>query len=380
MENKLKRSKKFSVYLLDFFTCFILTLIFFFIGESINISLPYYQQQVDNINLMQDDLTNLVVESKLSYLKEDKHLAQTEDVSKDYIIKKTYIVIDEDKRNNDIFKNVKDDEDNLYFYYQTYITSHQNEYSDFSKLINVDQYIDKLYKGVKNEENNIFTDETCQYFTKETADRVYDYLVNNNSNYLSIYQIVYDTYLTILEDTINQYMELFNPYVNLVNQYNNEIDSYYQIKIFILLICYFISINIIYLLIPCIFKDGRTLFMKLFNLKAITVENEKVTWPFILIKTLCLLIIYMFMVSLVALIVLGGYNGILLLFTYFFDIFNLFSLSILSILLVICSGLFTFVKKEKKQTFSELISMIIVVEDDAHKNITVGGKTYTLKQ
>ena len=88
MENKLKRSKKFCVCLLDFFTCFILTLTLFFIGEAINTSLPSYNSQQNNIQQTQDNLTKIVLESKLSYLKEDNYLAQTTDVTYSYIIQR----------------------------------------------------------------------------------------------------------------------------------------------------------------------------------------------------------------------------------------------------------------------------------------------------
>ena len=66
-------------------------------------------------------------------------------------------------------------------------------------------------------------------------------------------------------------MELYTPYSSLVTSYNQEIDTFYQIKITILLISYFIAITIIYFVFPCIFKEGKTLFMKLFSLKATSV-------------------------------------------------------------------------------------------------------------
>ena len=136
MENKLKRSKKFCVCLLDFFTCFILTLTLFFIGEAINTSLPSYNSQQNNIQQTQDNLTKIVLESKLSYLKEDNYLAQTSDVTYSYIIRQTYKQIDSQKKNNSFFKDTKDIDatnDSLYFYYQTYIVTHKNDYHDFSK-------------------------------------------------------------------------------------------------------------------------------------------------------------------------------------------------------------------------------------------------------
>lgn len=383
MENKLKRSKKFCVCLLDFFTCFILTLTLFFIGEAINTSLPSYNNQQNNIQQTQDNLTKIVLESKLSYLKEDNYLAQTTDVTYSYIIRQTYKQIDSQKKNNSFFKDTKDIDatnDSLYFYYQTYIVTHKNDYHDFSKLMNINQYKEKLFKNVKNEENEIFILENYPYFTNETANKIYSYLVEKNQDYLPTYQLIYNTYLNILEETINQYMELYTPYNNLLASYNQEIDTFYKIKITILLISYFIAITIIYFVFPCIFKDGKTLFMKLFSLKATSVENEQITWPFNIIKAICLFIIYMIIPSLVGIIVLGGYSGILMIFTYFLDIFNLFSLAILSILLIICSMLFTFTKKEKKQTFSEFASLMVVIEDPNPKSINVNGKTFIISQ
>ena len=198
MENKLKRSKKFCVCLLDFFTCFILTLTLFFIGEAINTSLPSYNSQQNNIQQTQDNLTKIVLESKLSYLKEDNYLAQTSDVTYSYIIRQTYKQIDSQKKNNSFFKDTKDIDatnDSLYFYYQTYIVTHKNDYHDFSKLMNINQYKEKLFKNVKNEENEIFILENYPYFTNETADKIYSYLVEKNQNYLPTYQLIYNTYL-----------------------------------------------------------------------------------------------------------------------------------------------------------------------------------------
>lgn len=382
METKLKRSKKFCVGLLDFSLCFIVTLFLFFAGESINVSSSGNQARTEEINQIQNQLSSLVVESRLSYLKEDGYLAQVEDVTKDYIVRQTYTQLDEDKRSQDYFKGreaIDPSSDCLFFYYQNYVPSHLTEYSDPDKVLSVEQYKEELFKLCKNDENHFYQEGDYPFFSRECADLVYSYLVEKDLNLKGDYDLIYNSYSSLLQNGISQYMESFKPYGELVNRYEAMIDAFYQIKIAILLACYFLSITIFYFVLPCVFKDGRTLFMKLFNVKAVTVDNERISWPHNLIKALCLFLIYLFSTSLVALIVLGGYNGILLIFTYFFGIFNLFALSILSALLTICSMLFTFVKKNKKQTFSEFASLMILIDDDSSKTITIGGQTYSVQ-
>ena len=381
-ENKLKRSKKFAVAFLDFVTCFFLAMSLFFAGEAINTSLPYYQEETSNISRLENDLTDLVVSSKLSYIKGDGYLAQTKDMASSYILSLTYTSVDIEKRNDEMFKNVteiNEDKDNLYFYYSSYVKDNQSNFSDFSKIKTIDKYKEDLLKESKSGDNSIFVTEGYPFFTNETANEIYSFLVEGKQTSSTKYNLVYDAYSKLLEEAISQYMELFIPYVNLVNEHSSTLDHFYQVKIGILLGCFFISILIIYFLIPVCLKDGRTLFMKIFRLKAISVDEGKITWPFNLLRAISLFFIYLFSTSLIALIVLGGYNGLITIYTVFLGIFNLLFLSVLSILLTICSMLFTFFRKNKKQTFSEFISLMIVKEDDSKKTITVGDKTFEIQ-
>lgn len=381
-ENKLKRSKKFAVAFLDFVTCFFLAMSLFFAGEAINTSLPYYQEETSNISRLENDLTDLVVSSKLSYIKGDGYLAQTKDMASSYILSLTYTSVDIEKRNDEMFKNVteiNEDKDNLYFYYSSYVKDNQSNFSDFSKIKTIDKYKEDLLKESKSGDNSIFVTEGYPFFTNETANEIYSFLVEGKQTNSTKYNLVYDAYSKLLEEAISQYMELFIPYVNLVNEHSSTLDHFYQVKIGILLGCFFISILIIYFLIPVCLKDGRTLFMKIFHLKAISVDEGKITWPFNLLRAISLFFIYLFSTSLIALIVLGGYNGLITIYTVFLGIFNLLFLSVLSILITICSMLFTFFRKNKKQTFSEFISLMIVKEDDSKKTITVGDKTFEIQ-
>lgn len=381
-ENKLKRSKKFAVAFLDFITCFFLAMVLFFAGEAINTSLPYYQEEISNISKIEEDLTSLVTSSKLSYIKEDGYLAQTKDMVSSYILSLTYASVDSDKKDDEIFKNVKEiDEtnDNLYFYYSSFVNANKSSFSDFSKIKTIDKYKEDLFRESKNSDNLIFVTEGYPFFTNETANEIYSFLLEGEEVNSTKYNLVSDAYSKLLEEAISQYMELYTPYVNLVNKHSSVLDHFYQIKIGILLGCYFISILVIFFLIPTCLKDGRTFFMKVFHLKAISVDEGKITWPFNLLRAVSLFFIYMFSTSLIALIVLGGYNGLITIYTVFLNIFNLLFLSVLSVLVTICSMLFTFFRKSKKQTFSEFISLMIVKEDDSVKTITVGDKTFEIK-
>lgn len=381
-ENKLKRTKKFAVAFLDFVTCFFLAMVLFFAGEAINISLPYYQEGTSKISRLEEDLTSLVTSSRLSYIKEDGYLAQTKDMTSSYILSLTYTSVDSDKKNNDIFKNVteiNEDNDNLYFYYSSYVKNNQSGFSDFSKVKTIDKYKEDLLKESKNGDNSIFVSEGYPFFTNEAANEIYSFLVEGKETSSTKYNLVYDAYSKLLEEAISQYMELYTPYVNLVNEHSFALDHFYQVKIGILLACYFASILIIYFLIPTCLKQGRTFFMKIFRLKAISVDEGNITWPFNLLRAISLLFIYLFSTSLIALIVLGGYNGLITIYTIFLGIFNLLFLSVLSILITICSMLFTFFRKNKKQTFSEFISLMVVKEDDSSKTIKVGDKTFEIK-
>lgn len=382
MENKLKRSKKFCVYLLDFFTTFLLTLILFGSSIAIFINTDSYKKYQNLIKEKQNELTTLVIKSKLSYLKNDGYLAQVDEVSKDFIIRSTYTKLDESKRNNEYFKDTKiinNNDDSLYFYYETFINNNKNDFKDYSKIMTLEQYKSRLLSEVKNNENNIFMDSNYTYFTDEFTNKMYTYLVDNNEEDSSLYKLVFNAYSSLLEETINQYMEQYNPYIDLVNSYNNKIDSFYQIKISILLISYAISILIIYLLIPLILKDGRTIFLKLFSIKAISVDKEEFSPIFNLVRSICLFLIYMIIPCISALIILGGYDGLILIFTYFLNVFNLFSLAILSVVLIICSMLFTYFKKDKRQTFSEFASLMIVISSKETKTIEVNGQSFEVK-
>ncbi len=326
MNDIAKRGKKFSVYLLDLVTTFILTMSLFFIGESINTNTRLHKSRLNDLSTIEDETVKVVGESKLTYLKDDGYLAQVEDITKDYLVRQTFHSIDENKKNNDFFKETKDideNSDSLYFYYKTFVIDYKDRFIDSANVMTLEEYVNKLFLESKNYENKIFVNEGYPYFTSETADKIYSYLVlNNNYNFKDLYDTIYNSYSTILQTTIDQYMENYQPYIDLANKYQSEVDKFYQIKIAILLSSYILSITIFYYVIPSIFKDGRSLFMKLFKLKAFTVDEKSIPWYSNVIRAIALFINYFFINSLISFIVLGGYSGFIFIFTHFFNVFN----------------------------------------------------------
>ena len=210
------------------------------------------------------------------------------------------------------------------------------------------------------------------------ANEVYTHLKDNINEENSALNVIINSYHTLLEEAINEFMSSYSPYVEVQEKYSYEYDRLYRNEIYILLVVHLISIIIIYFVLPSIFKEGRTLFMKLFKIKCLRTDNNEITISNNLIRAIVLFITYLFTPIIVSLVLHNADIFISVLFTNFFEIFNLFAVGTLAILFTACGGIFTFYRKKRKQTIAEAIAMMVAYDDNRVQVLTIGDKKFEL--
>ena len=385
------RGKKISINLLDAVLCFFSSLLLFIGAFEIYSSTSYYKNCDAQINSYVQSISSLVSDSRLSYVYVDKNnstlMKNPDEISYEFTLNLIYqkaILIDNDKYvNMDKFSNLEDDKDYdiLSFYYGDYYHNNSDKYSNYNSEKNLSYFQNKFLNSINNKEYNYLVLEDNKFsLTNKYVEDYLKHLDGNKQASISFFSSINEAYNEILNDTIEDYMINFVPYASLEKQYSQIIDKQNQELLSLLLFTFFLAVMILYFVIPLIFKDGRTIFMKVFKTSLISTSLTPVKWYQILIKAITLLFLYLFMPCFSSIMVLGYVEGISVLMTDFLNIFNLFALALLMVLFMICSIFFTFYKKDSKQTFSELFSFTKTYENNTIELLKIGDKTFEIKK
>ncbi len=382
-ENLLKRGKKFYIGLFDYLSMFIIIVILFMIFIGIYQSSAKYKNMVTNINEYEHQLADISASTKLTYLEEDEDgnlkLVSMERVAINYVYSQIYtsFLNNNDERINDsLFEGVlKADENNdpCFYYINTYRITNKEKYTLFNEDINGNYYLTKIKTN-----NGIYDSNTYPIITYEAAKIMFASLKDTSED-STLFDITKSNYLEMVKELVTDFIENNTTYIVVQNEYSDTYSNLYRNYIYALIIIYLVTSLIIYFVIPCINKDGRTLFMRLFRLTRVSYDKKDVETGQIIINYLCSFIIYLFTPLLVLLISFDITSFVDIMFVSFFKFFNMFTLGTLSFIFMICNMIFTFYSKKKKQTISEFLSRIITVEDKRIKTIDIGLKSFEIE-
>lgn len=386
-ENSISRLKKFSIALLDYITLLLLSLMLFATFDSVYHITKAYKNNSNNITIYEKELVDIATSSKLTYIIENedntKSLRSIEAMATDYIKNQVYTVLLENDReiDSDFFKDsiiINKENDALFYYYSDFRVDNKENYINFDDSKTESSIKNKFLDLCKNDINNYFNNDAYPLLNVSIANEVYTHLKDNINEENSALNIITNSYQTLLEEAINEFMSSYSPYVEVQEKYSYEYDRLYRNEIYILLVVHLISIIIIYFVLPSIFKEGRTLFMKLFKIKCLRTDNNEITISNNLIRAIVLFITYLFTPIIVSLVLHNADIFISVLFTNFFEIFNLFAVGTLAILFTACGGIFTFYRKKRKQTIAEAIAMMVAYDDNRVQVLTIGDKKFEL--
>lgn len=360
-----KPFKKLGAYFFDLLTSFIIGLLLFAIFEGIMNATPLVKDKKTEINSITYSMHDLVISSGLGKDNSNDVLISQNQYVLNYIKGATLKSLNRnsvENISNETYKDVieiDDSNDGVFNYYTKFKVNNIDDYGinarENSGLV--------YYKNQLNNNNSItsyFEDEDYPYLTIETAKNIDEYLRNNS---YAIGKEMYDkldaSYRTLLENGIYDIQHNYRPYLNLNEIYNDKTSSLYSIKNIEIVIVYFLSLFIVYLLFPIIFHNGQTLSFKIFKFVVVSKDDYEPTWVNYLMRYLIICLESLIIIPLISLVFYSA-DAIGWISQTLFLNFSFLSLGLYSLLILLMSFVLTFVLRNTRQTISEYLSMEIV--------------------
>lgn len=381
------RGKKLIASLLDAVLVFLVSSLLFLGVLGVYTGSNYYKAREAETSLAAESIVSLVSESRLSRIQIDENgnriLVNPDEVANDFalgaVYRETYNAEEGTYSSLAVFSGLDStvDYDVLGYYYGEYMPAHASDYSSGVALASKEQFQTNFLLDIENDVNGYFYLKDGSFrLSSIYVNRFLAYYSGESGGSISFLNKIESSYLRFLKDAISNYMSDYRPYAELEGPYSQSIDQENLELVGLLMLTHLFVVGIYYIALPLILKKGRTPFMIVFKLCLVGVDDTPVAWWQILIKGIILFFLYLPMPCLYALMELGFLSGFSVLVTDFLGIFNLFALGSLMGLVLLCSIFFTFFRKEKKQTFSELASLTKVYEERSVKIIHVGGQKF----
>lgn len=271
------KSRRYLSSFLDHLTCFILTVLFLFVTHAIFEATPMVKNKKEEIQEAQYQLNVIVRDSKLDIFDDTTYnLVGSEKITSSYIEKlvKTSLIKEGYEDISSYYNNIDEiskENDNLYYYQLTYKNKNISNYNETSS-VDISSYISKLEEKTSIKFKVV---DSYPYLTLDDARKIDLYIRSDSTtDAKDLYNKLYSGYYSYLKESIDEITNKYKPYINqyhLYEVYSNEVFYYRHYE---LLIAYILSILIVYLLLPIIFKDGITLSMKVLK-QAIVYKNKK---------------------------------------------------------------------------------------------------------
>ena len=353
--------RKIGIYLLDFLLAFILSVALFASFDGVMSFTPLVTDAKANIQTGYENLMNVVLETKITQ-EENGSLLEQEEIARRYVIGSTYSSLvsgGKDNLSENTYQNVvpiNETNDNAYLYFAVFKVENQDKYIQDGSLSGSDYYYQILSSGMEE-----FYQEGGYPKLKYTiAEKIDIYLREENyTEGKECYQKVYNRYLEILAKGTVEIETYYRPYYQALTVYEKSGRRLYAVRTTELLLSYVISIFIIYLLFPLLFKNGMTPCMRILKVGAVTKEGYQPGFVSLFLRFI-VLFVELFVIVLLTSCVMFGISGLDLISEVFFGMFSLLSLSVFSIIFIILSLVLSLLMKNTKQTIPELASSLIL--------------------
>ena len=358
----LKRTRKFASSFLDFLCLFLLTLILFAISDAILSNLSFYKAKQDEAFKHQEELYRIVEESGISK-REEGYLLSSETMAENVLKANVLKVLRENKAEEEIsvqvygnVESITPEKDGLYFYYVDFKAKQEESFlAESREEKGLSYYLEEV---LHIDETDFFeVDGDYPYLEKETAFAIDEYYVSGTAYGKRIHDDILETYVSgnnmAREDISTNYV----PYKTEEDAFLLAKDSLLLMRGNTILLSYFLSILIVYLLFPLLFHDGRTLAEKAMDIGYTDIEGRKVGVFQIVVRLLLSLVAFLVVPFLSAMILFGG-EGIAFMDVHLLGFYNILVGAIVSVLYLLVSGLFSLWQRGKiHQTLTELLSL-----------------------
>lgn len=353
-------TKRFIASFFDILIVFILSLSLFSIGDLILTNTSIFKSNAQESQSYQDKLYELVESSRLT-TRENNSLKNMNEICEDYVYSLTLLTLQDikplDEISQKVYQNITPltlDNDRVYFYQVVF------------KKIEVENYLDDTSKDVDSYYDFFVTQAVKDYYVKtenfpvlneKSALLLDEYFVNNSQDGKKVYEDIYNNYLNHLGASIDEFIISYTPYIKTNEEFEQCTAKQLNLHGIVLLITFFLAVLILYIILPFIFKDGKTISMKILGLAFCDVRGYSVSWINVVLRALFTFIASSFILFLIMLLTFG-IEG-----TYFISInvlgfFNIFTAFIISLIYLLISSVLSFIpRKTQKQSLTDILSL-----------------------
>lgn len=359
-----KPGKKFAAYILDFFLSVVLTLSFFGIAEWIMNATPYVTERKSQLNETVEQMHQMVLSSHIGKENENGQLLSQNQYVLDYIKGSVYqslIRNGEKTISKTTYKDVEmisEKNDGVFLYFVSFKVENKSSFLAESKNESgFDYYRKELFE---NSSSDFFVEEGYPYLTYECAKSIDSYFRDPDYSIgKTNYQRLDSSYRKLLEKGISDIQRFYQPYLDLNDKYQEETKSLYSVKNCEVLLSYFLSICILYLMLPLLLKDGRTISFKALGFSVTDKEGNEPSFYNVLIR-FCMALIECVSTVFFSGLVFFASSSIGWLGEPLIGNISFLSLSLFSMIFALFSFLLSLVLSNTHQSLSEWIAMELV--------------------
>lgn len=363
-----KPLKKFLAYLLDFLVALILMVALFAIEEAIMTNTPLVKEKQDEINKVTNDMYDMVLDAKVGKDRSGT-LAGQNDIIEDYLkgvtlsSLKHHGITDISENIYSGYTEMNEDSDYCYYYFVNFKSVNNDSFlAETKKQCGEEYYVSTLKERSNgniyldnNESKTIFVTNGYPYLTLDAAKAMNEYLLHENYAVGErISTTIHNSYEKLISSAVSDFQKYYQPYLDKNKEYESLADQLYKVKDVELLISYLVSLALCYIMFPLIFKEGRTLSLKILKLGATNTKNEKVALWNIFAKYGMTILLYGVLFSLTGLFYFSTSALEWIGRSMFLNI-SFLSIGIFSLFAIMFSFIFSLVLK-KHQNFEELVS------------------------
>lgn len=367
-----KRGKKFLSAFLDLLSAFILLMVFFAVSDTILSHVPSYVQRQEKALSYQESLYQIVESSHLGK-REDGILLSEKEVAERTMESATLEALLRFRDPEEISETYQDveplspDNDPLYGYY---VTFKKERPDDFLSSGGLQEYQSILSQTGMFEEG----EKGWMRLKREWAEKLNFYIVSGLLPYQDSYNQAIETYTNLILDAQKDLIQNYQPYLTTIELFDEIKNEILSLRGGMLLLSFFLSTLIVYLVLPLVLKEGRTLSFLFLHLAQVDVSGRRFGPLNAVVFYLCSFLASSFLPFLSCLVLFGA-EGAFFLQVNLLGFINLFAWMIVSLIYLLLSSFFDLWKrKEIHQTLTQFLSRTIlrdtstwVLEDEEGK-------------
>lgn len=376
-----KSLKKLAVYAIDFLLCVIISVLLLALLDSLMNITPLVKNKKNDISKKAGEMTRLVVEeSKLSRTDKAGFIVNQRDIVDEYALCLTYQSLKENDVNPDAGLYMErlgfvveidpycesyeyDRAFNYFFNYKSKADS--DDFLEDSKKYNEEEYFSAI-SGSLDSTTYIQNIGGRYLLSLDFAKKIDEYIKDNTyAPGARLFEAISENYQTVLFEAMQDLQLKYRPYISLYQDYEDIASSIYLIKDFQMIAALALSIAIVYLLFPIIFKDGKTLAMKILKIGCVSVDSLSPGWFNLIIKPIVNFFEYLCILPIISVLFFNT-DGVDMIMAPFIGKINLFNIGMFSLVLMLLSYVLTFVFRKNRQSLSELLSKTVVKDSEVY--------------